>query len=121
MPASTHQAAIEAVADALAALYGKSFGGKATGRYRISRKALRMLAGRRSLTPWLVDGLVEALFERGYVLIPAESYFVVVEQKLFNSYRRVTAAAIAAVLGEPLARAAAASEATAHDDDGEAK
>ncbi len=37
---------------------------------------------------------MEAMFERGYVFVPAETYFVVLEQRIFNSYRRVTATAV---------------------------
>jgi len=122
MSANARHSAVESVAEALVALYGTTFGGKQTGRYRISRKSLRMLTGRRGLTPWLIDGLVESLFERGYVFVPAESYFVVIEQKIFDSYRRVTAAAIATVLGESMAQAATAREAgTPADDTGEAE
>jgi len=89
---------VERIVEALVALYTQSFGGKSTGRYRISPKFLRQIAGRRRLPPALLDSLTEALFERGYVFIDAETYFVVLEQKVFNSYRRVTAAANERVL-----------------------
>jgi len=34
------------------------------------------------------------MFEAGFVLVDCESYFVVLSQKQFASYRRVTAAAV---------------------------
>ena len=87
------------IAEVLAALYTKSFGGKRTGKYRISRKFLRQLAGRRRLPSGFVDQIGEELFERGLVIADLEMFFVVLDQKLFNSYRRVTSAAIGDVIG----------------------
>lgn len=88
------------IADVLATLYSESFGGKKTGKYRISRKYLRQLAGRKRLPPGFIDQIGEELFERGLVIADLESFFVVLDQRLFNSYRRVTSAAIGTVIGE---------------------
>ena len=87
------------IAKLLAKLYSQSFGGKQTGKYRISRKYLRQLAGRRRLTPEFFDDVSDELFERGLVIADLETFFVVLDQRLFNSYRRVTSAAISKVGG----------------------
>lgn len=87
------------IADLLVALEATAFGGKPSGRFRISRKFLRQFAGRRRLPPTLVDAIADEMFERGFVLIDMESYFVVIPQRYFSSYRRVTAAAVDRVQG----------------------
>ena len=85
---------VDVVADELARLYDVSFGGKERGRYRISAKHLQRLAGRRRLYPEDNLAIARALFERGYVLLDMESFFVVLSQKTFASYRRVNQSAI---------------------------
>lgn len=97
------------IAGFLEALDGQSFGGKPNGRFRISRKFLRQFAGRRRLPAELLVAITDEMFERGYVLIDMESYFVVIPQRFFGSYRRVTAAAMGTVL--PGGSAAAGDEA----------
>ncbi|NNG05582.1 MAG: hypothetical protein HKM95_15985 [Inquilinus sp.] len=89
------------IAELLVALDGIPFGGKPGGRFRISRKFLRQFAERRRLQPELVDAIADEMFERGFVLIDMESYFVVIPQRYFSSYRRVTAAAAERVLMAP--------------------
>ena len=86
------------VAKLLAALYGQAFGGKRLGKYRISRKFLRELARRQRITPDFVQELGDELFERGYVIADLETFFAVLDQRLFNSHRRVNATAIATLL-----------------------
>ena len=86
------------IADLLAALEATAFGGKPSGRFRISRKFLRQFAGRRRLKPDMVEAIADEMFERGYVLVDMESYFVILPQRYFSSYRRVTAAAVDRVL-----------------------
>ena len=81
------------IAELLVALEGTPFGGKPGGRFRVSRKFLRQFAERRRLPPALVEAIADEMFERGFVLIDMESYFVVIPQRYFSSYRRVTAAA----------------------------
>jgi hypothetical protein len=85
-------------AEALVELYGMDFAGKRPGKYRISRRFLRDLTGRRRLPEWYIRELFDVLFEEGYVLIDLESYLVVIKQTAFASTRRVTVAAIADVL-----------------------
>ena len=92
------------VAEALAALHERSFGGKARGRYRVSMKHMRALTGRRRVPEAAVREIGRELFELGYVLIDLETFFVVLEQRTFRSYRRVSDDALEA-LSNPLAAA----------------
>lgn len=78
------------VAARLAALYDRRFGGKDRGRYRISMKHLRALTGRRRVPAETVERIGEELYELGYVLIDLETFFVVLAQRTFTSYRRVS-------------------------------
>lgn len=84
----------EEVAGWLADLYNLQFGGRPRGRFRISMKHLRRVMGRRRLYPEDVDALSRALFEHGHVLVDMETYFVVISQKTFASYRRVNEACL---------------------------
>ena len=88
----------DVVAEKLENLYARPFGGRRAGKFRISRKFLRQVAGRRRLSDDFVRAVGEALFERGCVLVDLETHFVVLEQRLFNSYRRVTAAAVSQIM-----------------------
>ncbi|MDJ0611588.1 MAG: hypothetical protein QNJ67_21625 [Kiloniellales bacterium] len=78
------------VAEELAGLYERPFGGKERGRYRVSMKHLRALTRRRRVTEDVIRSIGEELYELGYVLIDLESYFVVLSQRTFVSYRRVS-------------------------------
>ena len=78
------------IAERLAALYEEKFGGKERGRYRIAMKQMRMLTGRRRVPGEYIQKLGEELFELGYVLIDLETFFVVLAQRTFRSYRRVS-------------------------------
>ena len=84
----TYTNSIRDTADRLAALYERPFGGKSSGRYRIPAKLVRQLADRRRLYEEDVRQLTRALFERGYVLIDMESFFVVLSANTFVNYRR---------------------------------
>lgn len=77
-----------AAADRLAALYEQPFGGKRNGRYRVPAKLIRRLAGRRRLYEEDVRSLARALFERGFVLIDMDGFFVVMSANAFVNYRR---------------------------------
>ena len=90
----------EKIADDLVELYGQSFGGRDGGKFRISRKFLRQIAGRRHLSQSFLEQIEEELYERGFAFIDIETYFAVIDQRQFNSYRRVTAAATELILGE---------------------
>lgn len=80
---------IDAAADRLGALYGEAFAGKRNGRYRISAKLVRRLMRRRRLYEDEIRGLSRALYERGYLLLDLDSYFVVLSTGIFGNYRRV--------------------------------
>ena len=47
------------------------------------------------------------MFERGFLFVDMESYFVVLEQRVFAGYRRVTVAALAQLSAQPEADSAA--------------
>ena len=81
-------AQLDVVADRLAVLYGRAFGGKPDGRYRIAARLVRDLAGRRRLYEDDVRMLGRAMIERGYVLIDMDSFFVVMSASTFVNYRR---------------------------------
>jgi len=77
-----------AIADRLSRLYAKKFGGKDSGRYRVAAKAIRDAVGRRRLYEDDVQILTRAMFERGYVLIDMDSFFVIMSANSFVNYRR---------------------------------
>ena len=85
---------LSSVADRLASLYERPFGGKEKGRYRIAMKLMRQLAGRRRLYQEDVQGIARALLERGYVLIDMDSFFVVMSANSFVNYRRTNEVSI---------------------------
>lgn len=74
--------------DRLATLYDEEFGGKKGGRYRIPAKLVRDLAQRRRLYEDDIRALGRALFERGFVLIDMDSFYVVMSANAFVNYRR---------------------------------
>ena len=78
------------IAERLAALYQERFGGKERGRYRISMKQMRALTDRKRVPGDVIGKISEELFELGYVLIDLETFFVVLAQGTFRSYRRVS-------------------------------
>ena len=79
---------MDAVAAELVRLYEIEFGGKLNGRYRIASKLVRKIAERRRLYADDVRSLKRAMFERGYVLIDMDGFFVVLSAKTFVNYRR---------------------------------
>jgi hypothetical protein len=79
---------IDPTADKLAALYEQKFGGKENGRYRISTKLVRDVAGRKRLYADDMESLARALTERGFVLIDMDSFCVVMSANSFVNYRR---------------------------------
>ena len=78
------------VAETLAELYEWRFGGKDRGRFRVSMKHMQALTGRKRVPEKMRRRIAEELYELGYVLIDLESFFVVLAQRTFSSYRRVT-------------------------------
>ena len=86
------------LADLLIHLFDERFGGAASGKFRISRKFLRKLAGRRKLPDSYLLAVAEEVFEAGFVFVDCESYSIVLSQRQFGSYRRVTSIAANKVL-----------------------
>ncbi|MCP4328631.1 MAG: hypothetical protein GY791_09380 [Alphaproteobacteria bacterium] len=84
------RASARQIATELAKLYERRFGGRDRGRYRISMKYMRVLTGRKRVPGRLVRQITEELFELGFVLIDLETFFVVLGQRTFQSYRRVS-------------------------------
>ncbi len=83
-----------AVAQKLAELYEKPFGGKPSGRYRVSPKMLRKLSNRNKLSERYIEELAEELFELGFVLLNMESYYAIASVRTFASYRRLGEASL---------------------------
>lgn len=83
------QSQIDAVAAELCDLFEVNFGGKPRGRYRISEKFLRHMMGARRLYPETISALQRAVFERGFVLIDMDSFFVIIGANTLSTYRRV--------------------------------
>jgi hypothetical protein len=79
----------DAVAGELARLYDVPFGGKEGGRYRLSAKHLSQLAKRRRLYPDEIHAIGRALYEKGFLLLDLDTFFVVLSQKTFTNYRRL--------------------------------
>lgn len=94
----THRLKAVEIAERLAGLYDKDFAGKDRGRYRISMKHMRMLAGRRRVPQKMIREIGEELYELGYVLIDMETFFVVLAPRTFSSYRRVNDGAVMTAL-----------------------
>nr|TFG54800.1 MAG: hypothetical protein E4H34_01790 [Hyphomicrobiales bacterium]TFG54803.1 MAG: hypothetical protein E4H34_01805 [Hyphomicrobiales bacterium] len=78
------------VAERLVTLYEAKFGGKERGRYRFSMKQMRALTGRKRVPGRALRKIGEEVFELGYVMIDLETYFVVLAQSTFRSYRRMS-------------------------------
>jgi hypothetical protein len=85
---------VEAVAQRLERLYETAFAGKARGRYRLSMKHIQQLTGCRRVYPETIRAVTRALYEKGYVLVDMETFFVVLSQRTFSSYRRVNDAVL---------------------------
>jgi len=97
-PSATDRRLPEQLAQLLIRLFDERFGGAVSGKYRVSRKFLRKLAGRRKLPDAYLNALAEEMFEAGFVFVDCESYSIVFHQKQFVSYRRVTSVAANKVL-----------------------
>ena len=85
---NTQNQTIADVASQLAALYEQPFGSKDAGRYRISSKLVRQMAGRRRLYEDDVRTLARAMLELGFVLIDMDTFYVVMSANTFVNYRR---------------------------------
>ena len=88
------------IAVRLADLYEREFGGKGRGRFRIAMKHMKRLTQRRRVPAETLRKIGEELFELGFVLIDLETFFVVLPQRSFRNYRRVSDSRVAEVLSE---------------------
>ena len=86
------------IAARLASLYDEAFGGKPRGRYRISMKHMKLLTGRRRIPAETMAKITDEMFEMGYVLIDLETFFVVLAQSTFSSYRRASDDSVASLI-----------------------
>ena len=91
---------ISQVARQLAALYGKSFGGKPNGRFRIAAKQLREMLGCKRLYADQIETLTRAMLEEGYILVNMDSFFVILSANTFVNYRRVGGDALSAAMSD---------------------
>ncbi len=80
---------ISDIAQKIAALYDQPFGGKPSGRFRLSPKMLRKIADRKKLPDSFILELANELFERGFVFLDMETYYAVASARTFASYRRL--------------------------------
>ena len=79
---------MDKIAEKLITLYETTFGGKEKGRYRIPSKLLTKMTGRRRLYEQDVLELARVMFNKGYILIDMDSFFVVMSSNTFVNYRR---------------------------------
>lgn len=85
----THHPTAYEIACQLVSFYDLPFGGKPSGRFRISPKNLRNLANRRRISDDLVKQLTEVLFEMEYVFVDMETFYAMTSARTFTNYRRV--------------------------------
>lgn len=93
---------MQAVAEKITAFYDLPFGGKESGRFRLSMKLLRQLVGRKRLYPEDIQELSRALYERGFILIDMETFFVVLNTRSFASYRRLNDSSLNVSVEKPM-------------------
>ncbi len=89
------------VAERLAGFFDRKFGGKDRGRFRISMKHMKILTQRKRIPAEIIRKIGEELFELGFVLIDLETFFVILPQRSFRSYRRVSDSCVAEGLPGP--------------------
>ena len=92
------------VVETLVALYNEGFGGKERGRFRISTKLVRRIFGQRRVWPEQIEAVRRALYERGFLFIDLETYFAIVGQQTFASYRRANETCINVAFGQSVSR-----------------
>jgi hypothetical protein len=79
----------EDIATTLKALYDHPFGGKDRGRYKISRRRLRRLSGRKRLEDNIVKEIIDEAYEQGLIMMDLGDDFVVIEETVMQNYRTV--------------------------------
>jgi hypothetical protein len=78
------------VATRLAGFFNEPFAGKPNGRFRVSPKNLRRIAGRRRISDKFVRELANEMFELGYLFLDMETFYVVTSARTFGNYRRLS-------------------------------
>lgn len=78
----------------LASLYTVSFGGKVSGRFRLSSKQMKELLGCKRVYADDLEQLARAALEQGLVLIDMDSFYVILSANAFVNYRRVSGEAL---------------------------
>jgi hypothetical protein len=82
----------EEVAEVLAELYGTRFGGKANGRYRISKKELSSVCGKQYIKQSSIDEITEELLvEYDIAMVELEGEFSIIKASILRGYRSVPA------------------------------
>lgn len=94
-PASSEKdpASPEEIAESLKKIYEYQFGGKEKGKYRISRVKLRTLSKLNTyeqLDDTAIEKIITAACKIGYIVVPVENYFAVLDGKLLLNLRSVT-------------------------------
>ena len=79
----------EEIAKILKALYDRPFGGKDRGRYKISRRRLRRLSGRKRLEDTILQRIIDEAYEQGLIMMDLGDDFAVVEESVMQNYRTV--------------------------------
>jgi hypothetical protein len=87
------------VAEQIVKLYGRDFGGKRAGKFRLSQKRLLTLGDRKSLRDAFVEELTDELLERGCVLVDlrgtvAKNEFAVISIRYVDNMRPLSRSAI---------------------------
>lgn len=79
----------EQMAEIIADIYEKKFGGKRRGRFQILRSTFRQLAGRINLHDTFIQEVAVICLENGFVLFSLKDIIVVIETKVMLNYRNV--------------------------------
>lgn len=80
----------EEIADLLARLYGEEFGGKANGRFKITRNDLAVISGRSQIKQGAIDQISEYLSdEHGLQMIDLGDEFPIIKISILRKYRGV--------------------------------
>lgn len=77
------------VVKVLLAIYDEEFGGKASGRFRLTRGNFRRLCGRKRLEESTITRMVDAALEEGLVLTELGDFFCVCKESVLLNYRPV--------------------------------
>lgn len=73
----------------LKSLLNMKFGGKDFGRYRLSRKSLLLLWGRKTLRDSDISNLISAGAEQEIIITTYKDYFFVLEARKMENWRSV--------------------------------